>query len=191
MSHPFRSARSCRAGKGGVTAKSARFASYLHSQNFLRPFDRSDVFRPRRIGEKLQVIDFIMLFILVWAGQAQIPMTGKAPGGSAIPPGKALAACQGGVDGPRERAGGRLGRVGWQDWISATRAPRAPNMLLCNTKIHQRPSEFHCCTFATYGGRTVLISVIYLLLTKASPMITPSLPGSAQGRRPKLKAIPN
>ena len=191
MSHPFRSARSCRAGKGGVTAKSARFASYLHSQNFLRPFDRSDVFRPRRIGEKLQVIDFIILFIQVWAGQAQIPMIGKARGARRFRRGKRRQRVRAGMMARAKGAGGRLGRVGWQDWISATRAPRVPNMLLCNTKIHQRPPEFHCCTFATYGGKTVLISMIYLLLIKASPMITPSLPGSAQRRRPKLNAISN
>jgi hypothetical protein len=45
-----------------------------------------------------------------------------------------------------------------------------------------------CCTFATYGGKMALISVIYLLLYKRYPMISPSLPGSALRRRPKLNA---
>ena len=72
-----------------------------------------------------------MLFILVWAGQAQIPMTGKAPRGAAIPPGKALAACQGEVDGPRESGGWPLG----QDWMAGfdignSSAPGAENAVL-------------------------------------------------------------
>ena len=118
MSHPFRSARSCRAGKGRVTAKSARFASYRRSQNFHRPYDRSGVFRPRRIGEKLQVIDFIMLFILVWAGQAQIPMIGKARGARRFRRGKRWQRVRAGL---MARAKGRVaawagldGRIGYR-----------------------------------------------------------------------------
>ena len=68
------------------------------------------------------------------------------------------------------------------------------NLLINAALQHKMPAiskVICCCTYATYSQKNLGNPVIYLLLRNRSPMITISLPGSAQRRRPKLKAIPN